>query len=365
MNRIIAVIQEAFASARSGAVASSLTILVVAGMVLTVMLTTGRTVGAEQTVLASIDSASSRAILVRADSDAGVTTEALSRIASFEGIEWSGAFSAATDATNLLIPDGYRVPVRYLYTEQRDVLGGLPPAGMEHAAFASQIALEQLGLTDVAGGILFADGTTLGIAGEIVPPSFLADFEPIVFVPRPATAEVAPVSLILVVVDRPELVPSMTDLVVSVLDPLDPTKIAIQTSESFTELRDLVEGQLGSFSRGLVLALLGLTGMLVSVILFGLVMMRRKDFGRRRALGASRGLIIALLLLQTSMLAIVGISEGLAVAVVVLLVSGDPLPGVAFVGALAVLAFVTSVAAAVIPAAVASKREPIRELRVP
>jgi len=103
----------------------------------------------------------------------------------------------------------------------------------------------------------------------------------------------------------------------------------------------------------------------MAVLLSGLVMMRRKDFGRRRALGASRGLIVALLLVQTAQLAVAGVVAGLIAACSVLLLSGDPVPTAEFSAALGVLAVAAATAAAAPPAVLASRRDPVRELRVP
>lgn len=103
----------------------------------------------------------------------------------------------------------------------------------------------------------------------------------------------------------------------------------------------------------------------VSILLYGLVMMRRNDFGRRRALGATRGFIVRLLLTQTGLLAVAGVLLDLVAAVVVLVASGDPLPGPAFMVAIGVLALAATLLAALIPALVVSRREPINELRVP
>lgn len=359
-------IREAAASARSQPVASVVTVLMIIGMVLTVMLTTGRTVGAEQQVLGSIDSAGTRSILIRTEQGAGVTASVLDRMSAIDGIEWSGGFSSAIDATNARVPDGMRVPVRYAYGSHLDLLG-IPavsplPSGL---AWASDLALDQLGLPDQAGGITLTTGESYGLGGRIDVPDFLAGFEPVVLVPQPDAAGDEAIGILVVIADTPELVAPVSKAVLSVLAADDPTKVTVQTSEALANLRSLIQGQLGSFSRGLVLAVLALTGILVAILLYGLVMMRRKDFGRRRALGASRGLIIGLLLAQTAILAVIGILIGTGVAAIALLAGGDPLPGLAFTAALGILTLVTSLVAALVPAVIASRREPIKELRVP
>ena len=65
--RWMAVVREALATSWAQPVASVVTIVMVAGMCATVLLTTGRTVGAEQAVISSIDSAGTRSIIVRAE----------------------------------------------------------------------------------------------------------------------------------------------------------------------------------------------------------------------------------------------------------------------------------------------------------
>ncbi|MFJ2544063.1 lipoprotein ABC transporter permease [Microbacterium sp. NPDC087589] len=338
----------------------------VVGTILTVMLTTGRTVGAEQQVLGSIDSAGTRSITVRAEAGAGVTSSVMDRLAGIEGIEWAAGFSQAVDATNSAVPDGVKVPVRLAFGSQFERLG-VPSriAVPGSTAWVSAAALEQLGMPDGVGGVALTNGAAYGVAGILDVPDFLRGLEPAVFVPQPTPSGDEVLSVVIVIADSPQLVAPVSDAVVSVLGADDPTKITVQTSEALAHLRGLIEGQLGSFSRGLVVALLGLTGMLVAVLLYSLVMMRRKDFGRRRALGATRGLIIGLLLAQTGMLALTGILVGSVLSGVMLFASGDPWPGLAFTAALGILTLITALLAALVPATIASRREPIRELRVP
>lgn len=361
-----AVVREAFASATSQPVASVVTILMIVGMVLTVMLTTGRTVGAEQAVLGTIDDAGTRTIQIRAETDAGLTADVLDRIAGVEGIEWAAAFSAATDATNTLITDGTRVPVRLAYGTHLERLGIPTDSPVPGAlAYASPIALTQLGLPDTAGAITTTSGTSYGVAGRLHTPDFLTGFEPVVLIPQPDATGGETVNVLVVIADRPDLVAPVSDAVLSVLVVTDPTKVTVQTSEALAQLRAIVQTQLGTFSRGLVLLTLAITGILVAIILYGLVMMRRKDFGRRRALGATRPLIIGLLLTQTGLLALTGITLGTTAATITLAATGDPHPGPQFTTALAILTLTTALTAALLPATTASRRQPIHELRVP
>lgn len=359
---MIALLREAWASARANTASSILTLLVVAGMVTAVILTSGRTIAAEQAVLSSIDEAGTRAITVRAEADAGLTTSFLERISGVEGIAWAGAFSPIVDGHNATIPTT-PVPVRHIYTANAPTVG-LPAHPIPDTAYASPLALERLGMPYGFGAITLTTGDTIGAAPSGTPPPFLADLEPLALIPQTPTGD-EPVSLVVLIAERPTLVAPLTDVVGTLLAVEDPSKATVTTSRELAELRAIVEGQLGTFSRGLVLVLVGASALIIAALLAALVLMRRKDFGRRRALGATRSLIVVLLLLQTGLVTALGITLGAVAAHTVLLLGGDPLPGWKFTAALAALTLGAAALATLAPAVLASRREPVKELRTP
>ncbi len=183
----------------------------------------------------------------------------------------------------------------------------------------------------------------------------------IVSVPIDPADPPRPLGSILIIPASPELVSPVTTAVLSILALDDPTSVSVETSAQLAELRATVGSQLGASSRSLVLGLLGITAALVAALEYGLVMMCRKDFGRRRTLGATRGFIVTLVITQTGLLALAGISLGLAASISALTANRHPL----FTGALAILALATSLAASILPAIVASQRDPVNELRIP
>jgi putative ABC transport system permease protein len=367
VQRVRAVIREAIATAWAQPVASIVTIVMVAGMCATVLLTTGRTVGAEHAVLGSIDSAGTRSIIVRADPDAGVTTSVLDRLSHVDGIEWAGAFGSAQDVRNSLVPDGTKVPMRYAWSTDFAALG-VPQhsAVTDQTGYASDQALVALGMPDAVGGATSIAGESIAVAGRVQTPDYLNFLEPLLLVPHELDPnDPQPVAIIVVIAARPDLVSPVSDTVLSVLAADDVTKVQLTTSEGLAELRALVEGQLGSFGRNLVVIIFALTAVLVAAILYGLVMLRRKDFGRRRALGASQSLIVALLLSQITALSIVGAVVGSVAASIALAAAGDPLPGIEFIVSVDLLAVAVGVVAALVPALAAARRDPLTELRVP
>lgn len=357
--------KEGYASARSQPAASLITLVMVIGMIFAVMLTTGRTVGAEQEVVSLLDSRGTRSIVIHAEPEAGLTTDVLHRLRHIDGIEWAGGLSAVVDAHNAHIDDGVPVPVRFTYAETHDALG-LPTTSVsgDMFAYASPQAANLLGLADGNGGITLSDGQDLSVVGELAATDVLEDFTPLVIVPNTPDTH-ADISTLVVIVDTPQLLKPVSRAVMAVVAVDDPTLLTVTTSEALAELRGVIQNQLGSFSRGLVFGLIGTMGVLLTVLLYGLVMLRRKDFGRRRALGATRTFIVGLLLIQTGILSTIGIATGVAGSLIVLTALGDPLPGLKFIVALSTLTLITSLTAASIPAIIASRRQPIRELRVP
>jgi putative ABC transport system permease protein len=168
-----------------------------------------------------------------------------------------------------------------------------------------------------------------------------------------------------VVTTDARVVAAVTDTIRPLISAVDPSAVSITDSEALASLRGTVQDQLGAFGGTLAAGVLTLTGLLVAIVQIALVLLRRKDFGRRRALGATRGLIIALVLIQAVCLAVAGATLGVTASVVALTAIGDPLPGLDYTVAVVALAVCVSVAAAIFPAILASRRDPIKELRVP
>ncbi|MDM4764143.1 lipoprotein ABC transporter permease [Galbitalea sp. SE-J8] len=362
--QIAALVRESLASAWSQRVASVVTIVMIAGMCAAVLLTTGRTVGAEDAVLRSIDSAGTRAIVISADAAAGLDSTVLDRIAHLDGIQWAAAFGSVTDVTNAAFPDGTPVPTRNVWGSELDDLGIGTSVDPGSTAWASEDALGELGLIEPAGGAVSETGGDIAVVGKLNLPDYLSFLEPAVFIPEPAS-RVGPVSILVVIASRPDLVEPVAAATKSVLAVDDPTAVSMKTSAALAALRAAVEGQLGQFGRTLVLLICGLTGVLVAAILFGLVMLRRRDYGRRRALGATRSLIVTVVLVQTAAPAVVGAAVGSLAGTISIAALGDPAPDLDFIVAIGVFAIAVAVIAALLPALVAARREPIRELRVP
>jgi len=359
-----AVMREALSSAWSQPVQSILTFAMVAGMCVSVILTAGRTVGAQERVAATLESPAGRTIVVRAAADAGVTSAILERLRYVRGITWAGAFGPAIDVTNSNIPDGNPVPLRTSWGLETSQSGAPFAAGGDSLAWGSVDALEALGMNDHSGTATSAAGTSYSIQGELVTPTYLSDIQPLLVTPQSSRSS-GTVAVVVVVAKSPALVKSLIPVVMGLTDASDRSKIKIETSQALESVRSSVNHQLSAFGRGLTLIIFGATGALLAAVLCGLVLLRRRDFGRRRALGASRSLVVSLVLTQTLFVALLASIVGTAAAAATLLLTGDPLPSLTYSIAVAVAATVATIVAAVPPSFLAANRDPIKELRVP
>ena len=356
------VLREALATVLSQRVASLLTFVLVGGMSATVLLTAGRTAAAERAILSSIDDAGSRAVVVRAEPNAGLDMSVVGRLSRIEQVEWVGAFGAARDATNGSTGGDVSAAVRTLHATNLATLGIDHPAQGE--CYASPKALSLLGMPDTSG-YLVSDGTPVcGVSGRLVTPAFLAAFEPLVVAPLAPESD-DQVAVVVVLARHPEQVASVTAATTAMIAPLDPAAVSITASPDIARLRALVQGQLGGFGRSLTLTLMAVLAALVGALLFGLVMIRRKDYGRRRALGATRSLIVTLVSASTLMISAVASVLGGGVALLTLSIGGEPQPGWDFVTATLILTTAAAPLGAVPPSIVASRRDPLTELRVP
>jgi putative ABC transport system permease protein len=365
IRRIGYIALEAFKSAMSQRIASLMTVLMVSGMCLAVLLTTGRSIGAEAVVLGTIDDVGTRAITVRASPDAGLDSSVLDRLSTVQGIAWLGALGPATDSRNSRIEDGALVAVRTLWASDVSVLGIQPqPPGVDRPVWVSDRAQEALGMLAPAGAVTSGDGLSSPVVGHADVPIYLEPLEPLAV--APTSGETAgTVSVLIVVAKNSRYVDVLAKTVSGVLGVQDATKVQVTTSDNLSQLRATIQGQLGSFGRELTLVVFAVTGVLTAGMLYAFTTAKRKDFGRRRALGASRSMVFTLVLTQTGLLALVGVILGCTTALGILAVGATPLPGVAFVAAVAVLAIAVSLTAAALPALGAARRDPIRELRVP
>lgn len=336
-----------------------LTSVVVAAMTATTLLTNGRVAGAQRDLLDSFDRAGGRVITIQPASGATLSSRVLARLQSLDDVAWAGAFGIADDMSNRSVPGGSVVGVRAFASTDPTVLGVRWPNAVPGAAFADAQALQELGMSgSTTGGLRSADGSYASVVGVLKPPGFLRSLQPLVLQPRDDAFDC---SVVVILASDVSVVDALTAAVPTLL----PSPVQVSASTDLVAMRAQVQTQVGILGNGLVLGVLGASAVLVGMIQMVLVTMNRKDYGRRRALGARRSLIVQLVTAIALIEGAFGVAIGIVFANVTMIAVADPLPDVWFQLSVVVLALAACLVGSVIPAWFASRRDPLVELRVP
>lgn len=360
------VVAEALAAARAAPVVSLLVIVMIAGMCAAVGLTKGRAVATERSIIASIDRAGTRSIVISARPGTALDSAISDRASAISDVEWIGTVRFVSDGRNLRIPGGATVPVQSLWASSWAPVGlPQPTVDRSRQAYASSLVLDRVGLADGIGRLQLDDQSTIALAGPVDLPDRLASLASSVILTEPDSSRSREVDKVFVVVRTSDRVEAVAHALSGLLNGRDISNATISTSKQLALVRQAVQGELGNASRALALLITAVTAALACAVLVLSVLQRRRDFGRRRALGASRTLIAGLVLVQCGALGLVGCAVGNAVAVGVLVSTRAAVPGPEYLAAISVLAIGMSVVASLPAALLASVRDPVAELRVP
>lgn len=358
-------LKESLKACRSQPVSTALSIVIVAAMCLAVLLTTGRSLGVREEVLRSVDTLGSRTVVITAQADAGLNSNVVPLVASLNIVSWAGGFGPATDVTNERVTGAAPVPLRTLWTEDSSVLSiQNGTRNNTDQAYASSESISLLGLADGVGSVIDSRKRSYEVVGGLSVPEPLKFMEPLIANPQPASAE-GPLALLVVIADSPANVSLLENLIPDLLVIDDRSKLSISSSSTIAALREVVSGQVDTFSGALVAGVLAVSTTLIGAVMGSLVILRRKDFGRRRALGATRAWIVSLILLQGIWTSILGSCLGVLSAYIALTLTNSPLPMPDAFTSVGTLGVIVGAVASLVPGIIASTRQPLRELRVP
>ena len=364
IGRLWLILREGLAVAWSQPAATSSAALVIAAACAVIGITAGQVAVAQERVIGRIDEAGTRLIEVTDERGrAGLRAGSVVRVQALEGVRWVIGLGAATDAANAALGKAGRpVPTRVIY-------GDLPfavsagRAARPGEALVGPDALTALNSRIPALGVMTGERrlAVVGTFDATDPLEFLD--RSILIVPHPASAE-SPIRGLYVLADDPAWVDDLEQAIRAVVRADVPSELTYATPSVLAELRAIVGGELAANARTVTLGTLAVGVLIVAITIAGAVSLRRRDFGRRRALGASRSAVMLLVLVQSAVAAAVGIVAGTAVAIVVLLRISSA-PPVGFTVGVAGLVLLMALAAGVPPGLLAAMRDPVRILRVP
>ena len=363
----LAVLREAAATARGQRGSTALTVLLVAAISAVILATTGQTASAEQAVLGRIDAADTRTITVYdTDGFAGLDATDVARAAALSATEWAVGFGPAQNARNDAFRGGGQpVALRYVYGRLPPVVHistRLPEPGQALVGRAGQTAL---GLSAPAGAVVGDDRSVVAVVGAARFEAPLTELNGGLIAVPSDTFSTGPVRRIVVVAKTPADVAGLTAALGLVVDADNTRSLRVDTPVELSRVRAAVAGELGRYGRGLVLAALAAGLVLISMTVYGSVSSRRRDLGRRRALGARRGTIVALIVSQTLSTAALGCALGGPIGLTLAYRGASTLPPPGFTAGTIVLVLLAAAAAAVPPAVVGALRDPVSVLRQP
>ena len=257
------------------------------------------------------------------------------------------------------------VPVREfvgsLTNVVRQTQGRLPQRPGE--AIAAQGAAIRLGLLQGAGPVFTSMGQA-AVVGVVDISDTLDRFSDTVLIQAPPYAALE-LRFVYVAAEKTTDVAAIRQFVEATIRATDPGQIVFETSEGVIALQNVISGQLGASARQLMAGILGIGVVVVGVTMLGMVSTKRRDFGRRRALGASRSAIIVLVLVQALLAASVGAFLGTGIGAVIVKMTTENLPTMGFIVGLATLTILAGLLGSIPPAILAALRDPVRILRVP
>lgn len=334
-----------------------------ASMCVTTMLTVGRTASAETQVLARIDEAGSRTILVVDKTDTLITPARVASIAALSTVERVVGLTVPRDVrSGIQGAGGVAVPAWEIVGDLHSALtvqrGRTPRPG---EAVVSTTAAATLALDGLAGYLL-RGGQQFPIVGVFTARAPFDDLDAgAVIIPTDPTTAAHTIQVITTDIDA---VPLAQGLVLSVLAPTAPTDLQIVSPASLATLQAKVAGEFGVFSRQMLYFVLAAGGLLTMVVVLADTLISRVELGRRRALGAPRRIVVLLILLRTVLVATAGALLGTIFSLVFSLNWVVPVP-LPFAAATAVLSILVAALSTLAPAVVAANQDPVRVLRTP
>ena len=365
--RFASLLREGLSTAWANKVPTALVALLVAIMCATTLATVGRTAAAEQQVADRLDAAGSR-LLVVTDTRNGelIGPAVVQQTRALSVTERAVGVQIPVDVVNKVIgAGGTRVPAWTVDGDLSEVLtltaGRWPGPG---EALVSAQAQQTLGLDDPVGAVQLASTTQVGdfsVVGAFEPREPFGQYAAGLVI---AAAPDAISDSLYVVVTDSSVASAAQSAVIGLVAPPEFDSISIQSPVALAELQAEVAADLGTFGRTLLLGVLGAGALLVAIVVLADVLVRRKDLGRRRALGATRGAIVAMVIARTLLPALLGAGIGVGAG----LWAADrfaAIPPWQFTTGTAILAVLAAVASAVLPALYAATRDPVRVLRTP
>lgn len=372
------IVRETFKSAWAQKIFTLTTASIVAIVSLVVLLTAGQGAALENQVISQMNSIGSKLISVADQGQQpGINPQAVANLETINHVAWVLGLSEVTDynnSQNQIQETGTAGRVYYdqLPKEFEIIKGRAPNPG---EAVISEKAAASLGLEKGYGSIakntlinhgalIENDARIIDVVGIYQPPKGIKTFQEIILI-RGNNPQTDTLRYIYVMAKETAQVTALGEAIANSVYADPESQIVVEPPSGIIELSHVISGQVGESGRKTMLIVLGVGVVIIAVIQMTMVSAKRKDYGRRRALGASRSLIVCQVLSQTGVAALPGAVIGATGGYLYLQITQGQTPSLNFTIGVAVLAVVVAVLAAIYPAVISALRDPVRILRVP
>lgn len=284
-------------------------------------------------------------------------------LAELDVVEYVVGLGAGRDARNASLPSREPVVLRPALAVGWDVEAfSASPSGLGGSAITIGGASERLGLRQGIGAVQLASGVQWNVAAEVVVPDGYPIAGPAILVPATASERL---ETIVVRVRSTSYLDDVRAVVIAAASGADGSAIQITESQSLTEASARLT-QLGrDQDRTLTVGAIGISVGLNAALGLYVVTARRRDFGRKRALGASSSQILTMTAIGHVAVSLLGSIIGFGVALGVGAWVGIPSPPLLLVTAAISASTGAGLVGILPPALVAASRSPLAELRRP
>lgn len=353
---------EAWRSTRARPVAAVLILVLTAAMCFVSLATVGRSVAAEQQVSDELESAGARELVVANGGGLDLLGPTVVRLAdSMTGVERAIGVGAPRDVVNSAVPTGDRGPMWGLSGDLEDAVvledGRWPRAG---EALVAADAATFFGFAQPVGAVRdVRTGESIPVVGSYRPKAPFGDLNGVIIsAPQQDARELRVVLADIGAAAR------VQEAVLGLLGDTGATQTSVSSPVKVADLHTSIVGTLDRFGSGLLALVLGMGAVLVAAVVAADTTMASVEWGRRRALGASRTQLVILATMRVGFAAVAGSVVGVLGAWAMALVQDwSVVPRFAF--AVATLAALVALASALPPAVRAARRDPVAVLRTP
>lgn len=372
------VIRDSFKTLWAHKIFTLTTASIVAIISLLVLLTAGQGAALEQQVINQMNTAATKLISIADQGQPyGIDPAAVNQLQSIEQLDWVIGLGEASDYNNTvyqLQDTGVAGRIYYDDLPSKSTLlkGRLPDPGQ---ALLTPGAAEKLGLEQGYGSIALNtlinqdilkpnDARIIAVVGIYQPPPGIKPLENTILI-KGENPETDQLKYLYAMAKSTSDVKNLTGILKNSVQSSPTSQINVEPPSGMIDLTNVISGKIGQTGRQTMLLVLGVGIIIITVIQLTMTAAKRKDYGRRRALGASRTLIITQVITQTTITAIPAATIGTISGLLILQTNKNITPAVNFTISVWVLTILTTIIAAILPAIASALQDPAKILRVP